>query len=148
MPDTSAIAQLVQLAIAPVFLIAGIGALLNVMTSRLARVIDRVRELEMDLLEHGDSPMREDQLATLKYLDRRMVRINWAITFSTIAALLVCLMIVTLFLGEFVHLNVGQLVAGVFIATMVVLILGLCFFLAEISIATRTLRVSTIYRSR
>lgn len=141
MNETSDIAHIVQLAVAPVFLIAGIGAILNVVTSRLGRVVDRARFLERALKEkHGENDERRIR-AELAALDRRMVTAQRAIYLCSLAALLVCVVVATLFLSTLAHLNFGALVALMFVGAMVCLIGGLSLFLVEISIATRTLRV-------
>ncbi|WP_395777095.1 DUF2721 domain-containing protein [Aquidulcibacter sp.] len=136
------IVQIIQLSIAPVFLIAGIGTLLNVLTSRLARVVDRGRAIELDL----DSPMGSGQhtnrhLAELRVLDQRMNWIHNAIMLSTMAILLVCLLIVALFSVELITIDLSRVVAILFIATMASLIGGLISFLIEISYARKSLRV-------
>jgi hypothetical protein len=136
------IVQIIQLSIAPVFLIAGIGTLLNVLTSRLARVVDRGRAIELDL----DSPMGSGQhtnrhLAELRVLDQRMNWIHNAIILSTMAILLVCLLIVALFSVELITIDLSRAVAILFIATMASLIGGLISFLIEISYARKSLRV-------
>lgn len=134
------IVQAIQLSVAPVFLIAGIGTLLNVLTSRLARVVDRGRALERDLSLDVEKEARV--LAELKLLDRRMNWIHHAITLSTFAILLVCLLIVTLFIDEFIAVDLSRFVAILFVATMASLIAGLVAFLCEISYARRVLRIS------
>ena len=136
------IVQIIQLSIAPVFLIAGIGTLLNVLTSRFARVVDRGRAIELEL----DSPMGSRQhtnrhLAELRVLDQRMNWIHNAIMLSTIAILLVCLLIVALFSVELITIDLSRVVAILFIATMASLIGGLISFLIEISYARKSLRV-------
>jgi hypothetical protein len=136
------IVQIIQLSIAPVFLIAGIGTLLNVLTSRLARVVDRGRAIELDL----DSPTGSGQhtnrhLAELRVLDQRMNWIHNAIMLSTMAILLVCLLIVALFSVELIAIDLSRVVAILFIATMASLIGGLISFLIEISYARKSLRV-------
>src|SRR5690606_490604 len=99
MPTTipNDIVDIIQLAVAPVFLIAGIGALLNVMTARLARVIDRSRVLENLIRTAPEGEVLDEHMVELHALDRRMKHVNWAIALSTLAALLVCLVIATLF---------------------------------------------------
>jgi hypothetical protein len=136
------IVQIIQLSIAPVFLIAGIGTLLNVLTSRLARVVDRGRAIELDLdtpLGSGDHTNRH--LAELRVLDQRMNWIHNAIMLSTMAILLVCLLIVALFSVELIAIDLSRVVAILFIATMASLIGGLISFLIEISYARKSLRV-------
>lgn len=143
MPVTipSDIAHIIQLAIAPVFLLAGIGALLNVMTNRLARVVDRWRKVEGFMTELSED-LRQRHVPELAAIDKRMIRINRAVTLSALSALLICLVIVTLFAGQLVRTDVSNLVAVLFVASMGVLIVALVYFLSEISIATRTLRVA------
>ncbi|WP_411816678.1 DUF2721 domain-containing protein [Hyphococcus sp. DH-69] len=141
MNEVSDVGHIIQLAVAPVFLLAGIGALLNVVTHRLARVIDRARVLEARL---GEQPSAteigriKDELAAL---DKRMLYAQRAIWLFSIAALLICVVVATLFIGEFIAANVETLVAMLFVATMLGMVAGLVLFLMEISIATRTLRV-------
>lgn len=141
MNDLSDIAHIIQLSVAPVFLLAGIGALLNVVTSRLGRVIDRARSLEDKLsAPHGDEESARWR-AELLSLDRRMQLAQRAIFLFSFAALLVCLVVATLFIGDFIAIAAGAPVALMFIAAMLAMIGGLSLFLMEISIATRTLRV-------
>jgi len=144
MPISSShdIAQIIQLSIAPVFLIAGIGTLLNVLTARLARVVDRGRMIEQDLdAPIGSGIHTHRHLAELRVLDKRMTWIHNAISLSTFAILLVCLLIVTLFSVELIAIDLSRIVALLFIATMASLIGGLISFLVEISYARKSLRV-------
>ncbi len=147
-PEFAFIAGNIELAIAPVFLIAGIGALLNVLTNRLARVVDRGRALEREIASEPEGEPREMHKAELAGLDTRMVRINRAIMLATLAALLICLVIVLLFTGELVHIDLSDVIAALFIGAMVTLILGLMSFMGEIAISARTLRVTRQYRGK
>ena len=136
----STIAHLIQLAIAPVFLLAGIGAILNVMANRLARVVDRVRHLET---RFAGSPAAEQVLARdeLGKLASRMTLVNWSITGCTASALFVCLVVAILFVGGLAEVSFGRPIAVLFIIAMLLLIGSLLLFLLEIRIAARTLRV-------
>ena len=136
----STIAHLIQLAIAPVFLLAGIGAILNVMANRLARVVDRVRDLES---HYAGSPTAEQALARdeLGKLSSRMTLVNWSITGCTASALFVCLVVAILFVGGLADRSFGRPIAVLFIIAMLLLIGSLVLFLLEIRIAARTLRV-------
>jgi hypothetical protein len=144
MGDTqiSAIAHVIQLSVAPVFLLSGIGAILAVMTSRLGRIIDRARVLE-DRLE-GAPPDRaatlEMDLATLAHRARL---IGPAITLCTATALLVCTVIAVLFLSAFLQFDASVPVALLFIASMLAFFLGLLWFLREILVATSNLRIAS-----
>ena len=138
--DISNISNAIHLAVAPVFLLTGIGALLGVMTSRLGRVIDRARLLEGRL----ESAAPEDAAgitAHLGILSRRAKLINLAITFCTMTALLICSVIALLFSGSFVRFNIAIPVALLFIMAMLLLVMGLLWFLREIFIATGSLRI-------
>ena len=138
--DISGIAHVIQLAIAPVFLLTGIAALIGVMANRLARVIDRAREIEqrLDQLEGVQAEAAHAQLAVLAERGRLA---SWAINFCTAAALLICTDIVTLFVDAFVGPQLRWLVAALFILTMIALIGGLISFLREVYLATDTLRI-------
>src|SRR5437868_5929666 len=136
--DISGIAHVIQLAIAPVFLLTGIAGLLGVMTNRLARVIDRARGLETRLSgmdKVAAAQARED----LAVFVRRARLASWAINFCTSAALLICTDIVTLFVDAFVGTQLRWLVGVLFTATMLALIGGLICFLREVYLATHTL---------
>lgn len=140
-PDSgiTAIAHAIQLAVAPVFLLSGIGAMLAVMTNRLARVIDRARILEGHLRAGaGDTAPIHAQLATLA---RRAALVGRSITLCTITALLVCTVIAVLFLGAFLSFDPSVAVALLFIAAMFTFIFGLLTFLREIFVATASLRI-------
>lgn len=143
MVESSDIAHIVQLAVAPVFLLAGIGAMINVLTSRLGRVVDRARTLE-NVLDSGAEETAIHRIRNeLRSLDRRMLLAQRAILLCTLAALFVCMVVATLFLSSLAALNFAAIVSSMFVAAMVCIICGLIFFLMEISIATRTLRVRT-----
>ncbi|MEO6353940.1 MAG: DUF2721 domain-containing protein [Burkholderiaceae bacterium] len=134
----SDVSHIIQLSIAPVFLLSGIGPLLIVLTNRLARIIDRSRKLE-DLLHHTDDADKPDLLADITLLYRRAHQINYAITLSTACALLVSLIIVVLFLGDALGLALDRLIAVLFVVAMLALIGSYSFLLREIFIATRSL---------
>ena len=140
-PVPEDIAHIIQLAIAPVFTLAGIGALLNVMANRLARVVDRWRALEGELASATDK-VHARHINELGILDKRMAQIHRAIALSTLAALLICLVIILLFTGQLIPLPVAQTVAVLFAASMVFLSVALISFLREVRIASRYLRVT------
>ena len=142
-PETpiSAIAHVIQLAIAPVFLITGVCTLLNVLANRLGRIVDRARALEAQLQAPNES-RRAQMEAELKRLCRRARMVNMAITCSTISALLTCIMISTLFTGTFVPANLAKVITVLFVAAMLLLFLALLAFLGEVILATRNLRIT------
>ena len=123
-PETrvSAIAHVIQLAIAPVFLITGVATLLSILANRLGRIVDRVRFLE-DKLDSTDEIQRTRVLDELDRLSTRARLVNLAIIFGTICALLICVTIATLFTGTFLPVNLSKLITVLFIAAMVSLFL-------------------------
>ena len=131
------VSHIIQLAIAPVFLLTGVGTNLMVLTNRLARIIDRSRVVEERLRATGepDPPQYGPELTTLY---SRAHLINRAITLSTSCALLICLVIATLFLGDALDLNLAKLIALLFVLAMMALIGSFIYLLREIFIATST----------
>jgi hypothetical protein len=137
----AAIAQVIQLAVAPVFLVAGIAGLLGVLTTRLGRAIDRSRVLETRLpLTPGDDPERRLVHAEMATLWSRIGWIKWAIGLCVSAALMICLVIVALFLGNLTTVHLGTLIAGFFVAAMLLIISGLVCLLVEISLSAGSMR--------
>jgi len=131
----------IQLAIAPVFLLTGVGTKLSVLTSRLARIIDRARVVEHLLRsEEGKRIELEEELEEeLDELYRRSHLINRAITLSTTTGLLICLVIAALFLGDATGLTLDKLIAALFVSGILSLIGSFIFFMREIFVATLTL---------
>jgi hypothetical protein len=134
------VAHVIQLAVAPVFLLTAIGTLLSVMTNRLARIIDRARRLE-GRLESAPPEGVAGIHALLATLSQRAKLINRAITLSTVAALLVCTVIAILFLGDLLRYTITIPVACMFVTAMLSLVVALLSFLREIFIATGSLRI-------
>ncbi len=140
-PAFADIGHIIQLSVAPVFLLVAVGSMLNVMTARLGRVVDRARKLEEEVSSErspGDRAMRIDEL---RALDRRMSYSNAAINFCVISALLVALVVVLLFVSGLAGFDASVAVAALFVLAMVGIIGGLCMFLFEIGISMRTVRV-------
>ncbi|WP_300375422.1 DUF2721 domain-containing protein [Henriciella sp.] len=137
------IAHIIQLAVAPVFLIAGIGHLLVVLTNRLGRITDRTRALEIELAVEQPTQTHPRWSRELILLDRRMRWINRAITLSTLAMLMICLVIVTLFTGQLLSFDLSMIIAILFILTMAALVAAVGNFLWEIHVAAEMLRLRT-----
>ena len=135
-----ALASVIQLSVAPVFLLAGIAGLLNVLSQRLARVVDRARVIERRIPQAKNDKQRELLHAETSTLWTRIALVNWAIRLCVSSALVVCVVIVALFVGDFVSFNIAALVAILFVIAMLLIIVGLVFLLREISVATRHMR--------
>jgi hypothetical protein len=139
-PEVVDVAHAIQLAVAPVFLFSGIAAFLAVLTNRLARIVDRARRVGESL---RDASNQEPEYARAHLLaaERRSRLINVSITLSTVAALLVALVIALLFAGTFTPINLAGPVAVLFVLAMTVLVGALLSFLLEIRVAIAALRI-------
>lgn len=138
--QVSEIGHVIQLAVAPVFLLAGISGLLNVLTGRLGRIIDRARLTEQQMSEASSEDAGEKQLR-LQLFSRRARLVNYAITLSTASASMICLVVMALFGGAFVALDVSRVIALLFVASMGSLFAALVCFLREVLLATQSLRI-------
>jgi len=134
------VSHVIQLAVAPVFLLTGVGAILSVLINRLARVVDRFRVLERELPRIGDAilPAVRDEM---DLLNRRARMIHWAIGLCTICALLVCLVIAALFMSSVIGADLSMAISVLFILAMLTLVLGLLTFLREITLARSSIHV-------
>ena len=141
-PDLSVatVAEIVRLALAPVFLLSGIGAFLNVLAARLSRIVDRSRQVEPRLLESRGTE-HDRWVRELHILDRRMSLVSWATFLSVLSALLTCLVVVVLFAATLTNRHYGTAVALLFIAAMLSIGAGFAVFLIETLVASRAVRV-------
>ncbi len=138
--DINNMSQAIQLALGPAFLLTGIAGMLNVMTGRLARIVNRGRHLSEGPAPTG-AKARESLPAELRDLERRRRLASAAITACTLAALLVCTVIATLFLEVMLHAPLEWLVGVLFTGSTLALVAGLAFFLSEVHLANRTIRI-------
>lgn len=136
----TSVAHVIQLAVAPVFLLTGVGAILAVLINRLARVVDRFRVLERALPATGNDE-RTALDTEMEILLRRARLIHWAISLCTVCALLICIVIATLFVGSVMVADLSGTIAVLFITAMLALIAGLLCFLREITLATGGIHV-------
>jgi hypothetical protein len=132
--QVDAIAHAIQLAVTPVFLLAGVGAMLSVLANRLARIVDRGRVLHDR--RHFDQSEARDIDHELEVINRRMWVVNTAISLCTMCALLICSVVAVLFLGTITARGSATGIAVLFIAAMACLIGALLAFLVEIYMAT------------
>lgn len=138
------IAQTIQLALAPVFVLVAIGNVMNVLSQRLGRIVDRSRELQSrhattEGAEH-DALVREIRMA-----DRRIVLIGRAILLLVTSALFIGLTVALLFVEEFAHAGLQPVAATVFIFAIGLLMAALVLFLKETREATEALRIPENY---
>ena len=133
--------EIIQLALAPIFLIVGIGTLVNVATGRVARVIDRARWFE-DLAR--EQPIRIDRRAKheIRTLNKRMRLANWSINFLIASALVICFDVILLMVNGLISTSLDTAVLVTFMISILFLTGGLIAFFFEVSLATASLKIS------
>jgi len=135
--QTNDIGHVIQLAIAPVFLLTGVATKLTVLMNRLARIIDRARVLK-DALRNGPDAEASEELDVLY---TRWQLINCALTGSTVCGFLICVIIACLFLGDTANLPLDRYIAGMFVLAMIALIASFIFLLREVFVSFRYMRM-------
>lgn len=139
-PELNHLAQIIGQVVAPVFLLAGVGAFLNVCTGRLARIVDRSRNLEPRLL--ASRGKEHDRLVgEIRLIDRRMRLVSRAVFFTVLSALLICAVVVLLFAAFLTGWRIGTAVALLFIVAMVAIGSAFAIFLHETNLASRAVRI-------
>ena len=136
----SKVAEIVRLALAPVFLLSGIGAFLNVCVTRLSRIVDRSREIEPLLLSSRGGE-HDRWLGEMGVLDSRMNLVSWATALSVLSGVLTCLVVALLFAATLTDLHLGSAIALLFIASMLTIAGGFAVFLFETRLGARQVRV-------
>jgi hypothetical protein len=134
------IAHIIQLSIAPAFLLTRVGTPLNVLSGHLARIIDRARALEQRLETH-EAPHPAAIVKELRVLERRGKLIYHSVKLSTIWALSVCFVIAALFASSMLRYSVHLIVSCLFIAAMLTSIVSLFVFLREVYFAIETFQI-------
>jgi uncharacterized protein DUF2721 len=133
------ISGVIQLAVAPVFLLTAIGTVIAALNIRLGRAVDRRRELEAKLPEMPADEMQSAR-AELEIIARRIRFVYFAILSAVISGLFVCLLIAGAFLGAFVRADLSYTIGALFVFAMLALIACLLLFLREIFLAVSTPR--------
>lgn len=131
--STPRVQQVVQLSLAPAFLLGGIGAIMSVIMNRMIWIAARIDKIE-DTPEHERRPRQAGELGWLK--SRRKLA-QTAIMFSTASAVMISTVIALLFIAAYIRAQIGTLIAAMWVLTMALLILGLAFFLLETRLAAR-----------
>lgn len=139
-PAVTTIAQTIQLSLSPVFMLAGIGALINVLAGRLSRVVDRARAVE-SLHPRSTGPEHDRHVWELRLLDKRMSVINMALVLGVSSAVMTCLVVALLFIAELARLHIGTVVALSFILAMLMLIAALVSFLIEVRMSLTAIHI-------
>lgn len=127
------IARVIQLAVAPVFLLTAIATMINAMNARLGRIVDRRRAVQA----RQDCTEDPGAQAELAQLGRRSRLVYFAIFCAVLSALLVCMVVAGAFLGALLAVDLARAVALLFIGAMLAMIAGLGLFLREVYLAVR-----------
>lgn len=123
--------QVVQLSLAPAFLLSGIGAIMNVIMARMIWIAQRIERIE-DKMEDHRTPRQARELG---WLIRRRKLMQGAILFTTAAAVMISLVIGLSFISAYITAQIGTVIAGMWVTTIVLLVTGLWFFLRETRLA-------------
>lgn len=133
--STPRVQQIVQLSLAPAFLLSGIGAIMNVMMSRLIWVAERIERIERRIEDDVAGAERRE----LPWLGKRRRLSQLALVFSTASAVVISIVIALLFVSAYIEARIGTTIALAWVLTMGLLITGLVFFLLETRMAARGL---------
>jgi hypothetical protein len=138
-PHIPEITNVIQLAVAPVFMLTAVGTIIAALNVRLGRAVDRRRVLEQGLQARSGG-QNDDARAELAQIARRIRYVYLSIVFSVLSGLFVCLLIAGAFIGAFVAMDLARTVAAMFVLAMLCLIASLLLFLREIFLAVSTPR--------
>lgn len=138
--EVNTVSHLIQLSVAPVFLLAAVAGLLNVFTGRLARIIDKVEKIDAGIenkkTDEAKEKAHEKSRIRRLSLTMRMQNINHSISLCTMTGLLIALVIVTMFLSSILQFDGSVIIATLFIFAMLSLIVSLILFQKEIFFTT------------
>lgn len=138
--DPSTVSHGIQLAVAPVFLLTAVAAMIGAVAGRLARIVDRARQLEDKLEAVGPSqPLPKEHFELLRLRQRGKLA-NGCIGLLTLCAILIGLTIMALFLGETTELDFYRIAIYCFLAGVTSFLMALICFLAETLMATHILK--------
>ena len=138
-PHVPEIFTVIQLAVAPVFLLTAIGTVIAALNIRLGRAVDRRRDLE-SMLATMTEEERLSAREELAVIARRIRFVYYAITAAVTSGLFVCLLIAGAFIGAFVQVRLSYTIGAMFVFAMLALIASLLLFLREIFLAVSTPR--------
>jgi Protein of unknown function (DUF2721) len=139
--DLNAVSQGIQLAIAPVFLLNAVAAMIGAVAGRLARIIDRARHLEVQIEDASQGPKFVRMRDELKLLRRRGALVNWCIALLILCAILIGSTIIFLFFGETLEVNFARTATVSFMGGVVSFLLALMCFFAETLLSAKILKI-------
>lgn len=131
LPDSLSIAQEIQLSVAPVFMLTAIAALLTLLFNRMSQAQDQIRALGER--SEGEGMVGEPDKAVSRLLAARLSRIRWAIRCNVTAAILICSVVVSIFISDYLVPDLSNLIAALFIGAMTLLAAGFLLLLRDVS---------------
>ena len=134
----TSLGQVIQLAVAPVFLLTGVAGILNVLANRIGRIIDRARPME-ERLAASDPETSRDLHERLRVLSRRASYINRAIALCVLSGLLISIVVAALFVSSSLRLDLAAPISVTFVVALFSLAVSLVYFLREVFLATTSL---------
>jgi Flp pilus assembly protein TadB len=146
-PELGVVISVLQTALTPAFLLVAVGSLLNVLTGRLSRIVDRSRDLQRQHAETEGSA-HERVVTELRIIEKRMHVVGSSILFAVLAAITVCIMIALLFLMGLTHFSAAWVAVAVFMLALALLVACLLQFVREIRLATYAIYVPEEYLER
>ena len=138
--DLETVIAVLQTALTPAFLLVAVGSLLNVLTGRLSRIVDRSRDLE-DRHPKATGKARVQLVTELRILQQRMHIVGFSILMAVLAAVVVCIMIGMLFLMGLSHFSMAALIVASFILGLLLLSAALLAFVWEVRLSTHAIRI-------
>ncbi|MEO6093974.1 MAG: DUF2721 domain-containing protein [Novosphingobium sp.] len=138
------IAHTIQLALTPVFVLVAIGNLLNLLSTRLGRIVDRARELqERHAITEG--PAHDMVVAEMRLVDRRMALTHGAIRLLVLSGIAIGTTVTVLFAEEMTNYPLERVAATIFVIAIALLMAAMTQFLLETQVATRALSIPPDY---
>jgi hypothetical protein len=139
-PHIPEIAAVIQLAVAPVFMLTAVGTLINALSVRLGRAVDRRRDLEERVLPRIPADEKPSAHQELQVIAQRIRFVYYSILAAVVSGLFICLLIACAFIGAFVAGDLSRTIAAMFSLAVMALIVSLLLFLREIFLAVSTPR--------
>ena len=138
------IAQTIQLALAPVFVLVAIGNILNLLSSRLGRVVDRSRHL-LGVHVATEGSEHDIVVAEIRMIDQRIRLITRAVSTLVVSGLAIGITVSVLFLQQLLGADLQLFAAATFVIAIVLLMWALLLFMRETRISAQQLRIPRGY---
>lgn len=140
LPAPNALLPVIQLAITPVILISGMGALMLTLTGRMGRIVDRTRQLA-ERVHAATGSERGHLESQLGIMWRRAGLIRLAVTFNGLSMLVACVLVMAIFLDAMLWHGLAPVMIGLFAASILLLGAALVMFLRDIFVALDALHL-------